>query len=140
MKRALHAHDEGFDMDCSRALQAQRTELRGRLEDLLRHCARPAISDERLSRTERGDVCLRLETPWYDGTSHIVYERLDSIAKLAALIPRPNKNLVIYHGVLAANAACRTRVVAFGAEQHLRLRTKQTQSTRTRGQGTRRDI
>ncbi len=91
MKRALHAHDEGFDLDCSRALQAQRTEMRGRLENLLRYCARPAISDERLSGTERGDVCLRLKTPWYDGTSHIVYEPLDFIAKLAALIPRPRR-------------------------------------------------
>jgi hypothetical protein len=36
------------------------------------------------------------------------------IAKLAALIPRPHKNLILYHGVLAANAAWRKRVVAYG--------------------------
>lgn len=30
----------------------------------------------------------------------------DRMAKLAALVPRPRKNLVLYHGVLAANAGC----------------------------------
>ncbi|HET8934197.1 MAG TPA: transposase [Polyangiales bacterium] len=114
MKRALHVHDEGFDLDCSRALQAQRPDMRERLENLLRYCARPPISDERLSRTASGEVCLRLKTPWYDGTTHILYEPLDFIAKLAALIPRPQKNLVIYHGVLAGNAAWRKHVVAYG--------------------------
>lgn len=28
------------------------------------------MSDARLSRTPRGDVCLRLKTPWYDGSTH----------------------------------------------------------------------
>ena len=44
----------------------------------------------------------------------MVYEPLDFISKLAALIPRPHKNLVLYHGVLSANAAWRARVVAYG--------------------------
>jgi hypothetical protein len=44
-----------------------------------------------------------------------VYEPLEWIAKLAALIPRPRKNLVFYHGVLSANAAWRSQVVAYGA-------------------------
>jgi hypothetical protein len=35
---------------------------------------------------------------------------------LAALVPRPHKNLVVYHGVLAANAAWRSRVVAYGRQ------------------------
>jgi hypothetical protein len=45
-----------------------------------------------------------------------VYEPLDFVAKLAALVPRPHKNLVVYHGVLAANAAWRSRVVAYGRQ------------------------
>jgi hypothetical protein len=44
----------------------------------------------------------------------VIYEPLDLIAKLAALIPRPHKNLILYHGVLAANAAWRKRAVAYG--------------------------
>jgi hypothetical protein len=44
----------------------------------------------------------------------VLYEPLDLIAKLAALVPRPRKNLVLYHGVLAAHAALRERVVSHG--------------------------
>jgi hypothetical protein len=39
---------------------------------------------------------------------------VDFVAKLAALIPRPHKNLVLYHGVLAANSSWRLRVVRHG--------------------------
>ena len=43
-----------------------------------------------------------------------MYEPRDLVAKLAALIPRPHKNLVVYHGVLAANSSWRQRVVRHG--------------------------
>jgi hypothetical protein len=36
------------------------------------------------------------------------------LERLAVLIPRPRVNLVLYHGVLGARAAWRSRVVAFG--------------------------
>jgi hypothetical protein len=85
-------------------------------EELLRYCARPPISDERLRIEADVSILLRLKTPWKDGSTHIVYEPLDFIAKLAALVPRPHKNLVVYHGVLAANAAWRSRVVAYGRQ------------------------
>jgi hypothetical protein len=49
----------------------------------------------------------------------VIYEPLDLLAKLAALIPRPHKNLVLYHGVLSANAAWRSRVVAYGRSQSM---------------------
>jgi hypothetical protein len=88
--------------------------MRGHLEDLLRYCARPPISDERLSLDARGQVVLRLKTPWRDGSTHVVYEPIDFVSKLAALVPRPHKNLVVYHGVLSANAAWRRRVVEYG--------------------------
>ena len=44
-----------------------------------------------------------LETPYRDGTTHVVFEPLDFIARLAALVPRPRVNLTRYHGVLAPN-------------------------------------
>jgi hypothetical protein len=37
-----------------------------------------------------------------------------SLEKLAALIPRPYVNLIVYHGVLAPNAKWRREVVRFG--------------------------
>lgn len=75
-----------------------------------------AVSDERLRIGADGSIFLRLKTPWKDGSTHVVYEPLDFIAKLAAQVPRSHKNLVVYHGVLAANAAWRSRVVAYGRQ------------------------
>jgi hypothetical protein len=34
--------------------------------------------------------------------------------KLAAIIPRPTVNLVLYHGLLAPHARCRSQVVRYG--------------------------
>jgi hypothetical protein len=49
-----------------------------------------------------------------DGTSHLVFEPLDFLARLAALTPRPRVNLVFYHGVLAPHARERAAVVGYG--------------------------
>ena len=37
------------------------------------------------------------------GTTHVIFEPLDFIARLAALVPPPRVNLTRYHGVLAPN-------------------------------------
>lgn len=80
----------------------------------MKYCARPPIAHDRLSELSDGRIAVQLKTPWSDGTTHVVYEPVDFIAKLAALIPRPRKNLVLYHGVLAAHCAWRERVVRYG--------------------------
>ena len=59
-------------------------------------------------------MLVRLKTPWRDGTSHIALQPLELLEKLAALIPRPYVNLIVYHGVLAPNAKWRRKVVDFG--------------------------
>ncbi len=41
---------------------------------------------------------LQLKTAWADGTSHLVFEPLDFLARLASLTPRPRINLIFYHG------------------------------------------
>ena len=41
-----------------------------------------------------------LTHPWSDGTTHIAFEPLVFLERLAALIPRPRTHLVTYHGVL----------------------------------------
>ena len=51
-----------------------------------------------------------LETPYRDGTTHVIFESLDFIAKLAALVPSPRANLTRYHGVLAPNSKHRVNV------------------------------
>ncbi len=43
------------------------------------------------------------DAPYRDSTTHIIFEPLDFMAKLAALVPKPRANLMRYHGVLAPN-------------------------------------
>jgi len=65
---------------------------------------RPAVSEKRLSLTKDGDVRYELKTPYRDGTTHVIFEPLDFIAKLAALVPRPRVNLTRFHGIFAPNS------------------------------------
>jgi hypothetical protein len=74
---------------------------RERLERLLRYAARPAISMERLSRLPDGRLVYRLKRMWSDGSTDVVYEPQDFMAKLAALIPAPRVHLTRFHGILA---------------------------------------
>jgi hypothetical protein len=46
----------------------------------------------------------QLKTPYHDGTtgdrrSHAIFEPLNFIARLAALVPKPRVNLTRFHGV-----------------------------------------
>ena len=51
-----------------------------------------------------------LKTPYRDGTTHVIFEPLDFIAKLAALVPKPRVNLTRFHGVFAPNSTHRALV------------------------------
>jgi hypothetical protein len=42
----------------------------------------------------------------------LLFEPEELIERICSLIPRPQVNLVIYHGVLAPNAKWRRRVIA----------------------------
>ena len=50
-----------------------------------------------------------------DGTTHVVFERLEFVAKLAALVPPPRFNQVRYHGILAPAAGWRSSIVPLAA-------------------------
>jgi hypothetical protein len=67
--------------------------------------ARSALSEHCLSLTAAGKVRYQLKTPWRNGATHVVFEPLDFLAKLAALVPRRRVNLERYHGVFALNNA-----------------------------------
>ncbi len=83
-----------------------------RLEKLCRYVARPAVVHERLSLSKDGKkVLYKLKKRYRDGSTHVVLDPLDFIARLAALIPRPRVHLVTYHGVFAPAAAHRDLVV-----------------------------
>jgi hypothetical protein len=49
----------------------------------------PAVSTERFSLTTQGNIRYRLKTPYRDGTTDVVFEPLDFMARLAALVPSP---------------------------------------------------
>jgi hypothetical protein len=84
---------------------------RSRLERLCRYITRPPIATKRLSVDERGRVVYRYKRPFRDGSTHVVLEPLDFMARLAALVPRPRLNLTRFHGVFAPYFRHRHRIV-----------------------------
>jgi hypothetical protein len=81
------------------------------LERLCRYVARPPTATERLSRLADGRLLYRLRHRWRDGTTHVVFEPLEFVQKLAALVPPPRFNLIRYHGVLAPAARWRCEII-----------------------------
>jgi hypothetical protein len=47
----------------------------------------PPVATVRLALTASGQVRYTLKTPYRDGTTHLVLEPLDLMARLAALVP-----------------------------------------------------
>ncbi len=72
-KYCVNAH--GFSLHAGvHCAMNQRKEL----EYLCRYITRPAIANERLALNSAGQVVLTLETPYRDGTTHIVMSPLNS--------------------------------------------------------------
>ena len=63
---------------------------RDKLKRLCRYISRPPVATERLALTAAGQVRYTLNTPYRDGTTHLVLEPLDPMARLAALVPPPS--------------------------------------------------
>lgn len=63
-----------------------------------------------------GQVRYQLKTPWRNGTTHVEWDPVDFIAKLAALVPPPRAHLTRFHGVFAERRPART-ADAIGARQ-----------------------
>jgi uncharacterized membrane protein len=55
-------------------------------------------------------VRYELKTPWRNGTTHVIFEPLDFIARLVALVPKPRVNLTRFHGIFAPNSKYRALV------------------------------
>jgi hypothetical protein len=65
--------------------------------------------ESQVSRARGRAGATRLKTPYRDGTTHVIFEPLDFIARLAALVPKPRVNLT-HNGVFAPNSKYRARV------------------------------
>jgi len=93
---------------------AARAHQRKKVERLCRYIARPDVSEQRLTLTPSGKVRYELKTPFRNGTTHVIFEPLDFIARLAALVPKPRVNLTRFHGVFAPNSKHRALVTPAG--------------------------
>ena len=100
-----------------------------RLERLCRYLARPPIARERLELMSDARVRYQMKKVWSDGTVALIFEPLDLIARICAMIPPPRFNhigqrltgatwarisrpfMVRYHGVLAPASPLRDEVV-----------------------------
>ncbi len=67
--QALCAGRAGFSLHAAVRCEA---EDRRRLEQLCRYITRPALANKRVRCNKAGLVVLKLNTPWRDGTTHIV--------------------------------------------------------------------
>jgi hypothetical protein len=70
---------------------------------------------------------------WRDGTTHAIFEPLELVEKLAALVPPPKVNLIRYHGLLAPAAAFKSQVIPepkdLGTPVHSGCRAKKQAAT-----------
>jgi hypothetical protein len=98
---------DGFSLHAGVSVKSYQ---RDKLERLCRYISRPPVAAHRLSLTSSGKICYELKTPYRDGTTHVVFEPLDFISKLAALVPSPRVNLIRFHGVFAPNSQYRVAV------------------------------
>jgi hypothetical protein len=83
---------------------------RQKLERLCRYVSRPPVAVDRMALTASGEVRYTLKTPYRHGTTHIVFEPLDLMARLAALVPPPRMHLTRFHGVFAPHSRLRAAV------------------------------
>ena len=90
------------------------TRMSYRFGDFEIDLTRPAISEQRLSISPQGRVRYQLKTPWRNGTTHVEWDAVDFIAKLAALVPPPRAHLTRFHGVFAPNANLRAQLTPSG--------------------------
>jgi hypothetical protein len=106
------ANTSGFSLHAGVFADAYEPE---KLERLCRYISRPAISEQHLSMTDHGKVRYELKTPYRDGTPvtgkpTYIFNPLDFIGKLAAIIPPPRLNLTRF-GLPASLAYSRPIVI-----------------------------
>jgi hypothetical protein len=82
-----------------------------RLKKFCRYVGRPPVVLDRLSLLPDGRLKYWLKKRWRDGTTHVIFEPLELMEKLAVLVSAPLLNIVRYFGVLGASAGWRPLVI-----------------------------
>jgi hypothetical protein len=81
------------------------------LERLVRYCARPPLSQERLGRVDDETLVYSLRKPTLDGRTELYLTPLELLERLSKLITPPRVHKHRYCGVLAPNAGLRRAVI-----------------------------
>lgn len=108
-RKRLCADVDGFSLHAATRIKPNR---RGDLERIAKYILRPALSHDRLRLLDDESVVLELPRPRKDGTTELVFAPVDFIARLAALVPPPGRNQILYHGVFAPAAPWRAEITA----------------------------
>ena len=102
------AEVQGFNLHAKVAIDGRDKK---RVERLCRYLARPPIAQDRLTELPDGRLRYVMKRAWKDGTHALVFEPLDLIARICAMIPPPRFHMVRFHGVLSSHAKLRSEVV-----------------------------
>jgi hypothetical protein len=106
--KALCSKIDGFSLHAERVIAPHD---RKELEKLCRYGLRAPFALDRIEIDPEGNVRYRLLRPWTTPTStrtHLTFDPLAFLRRLAALIPSPYQNLVRYHGVFANRSKYRS--------------------------------
>jgi hypothetical protein len=68
------------------------------------------VAESRLVELADGRIGYALKKRWRDGTTAVVMTKAVLMERLCALVPKPRKHLVTYHGVLAPASGLRPKV------------------------------
>jgi len=98
----LSAFVEGFSLHAGVLVEA---DDRAALERLIRYTARFPLAEDRLSVAPDGRVVVRLKRPWpTTGETELLFEPVEFLRKLVALLPPPRTHRVRYFGIFASHA------------------------------------
>jgi len=103
-----HARANGFDLHANVVVPSGQ---RDRLETVCRYALRPPVAAEHVHLTDEGGVLLQLRHRLVDGTTHLLFDPVEFLGRLAVLVPRPRINLILYYGMLGPRASWRRQVV-----------------------------
>ena len=88
------------------------------MRHLIHGASEDQLAQDALELTPDGKVLLRLRRPWRDGTRAICFEPSEFPEKLAAMIPRPRINLLLYHGAFVPRGRCHSGPVVVEDAPH----------------------
>ena len=80
-------------------------------ERLAQYCARPPFAESQLSPAPDGRIAFELSRSRWSGQTHVVFEPLRLIRRVAWMVPPPRQHQVRFAGVLAPAARLRTQII-----------------------------